>query len=109
MGDNEDAQQAGMVNNLYEVIPKTFKDLRACLRCSLIKDYEKFYERGCENCTFLAMQENPQRVMECTTSYFEGRVRSALIHLPNLPVHYATRHNSAHRARQLGGQVAAHR
>ena len=29
-----------------QIIPRRLKGLRACMRCSLIKEYEQFYERG---------------------------------------------------------------
>lgn len=56
------------------IVPKEFKALRACLRCSLIKEFRQFFENGCENCEFLAMQQDHKRVAECTTAYFEGTV-----------------------------------
>lgn len=55
-------------------IPLELKKLRACMRCALIKSVDQFYEEGCENCPFLRMDGNSQRVMECTSAYFEGMV-----------------------------------
>ena len=55
-------------------IPDDFKGLRACLRCSLLKTFSQFEESGCENCDFLVMKDNAERVHECTTAYFEGAV-----------------------------------
>eukprot|EP00428_Durinskia_dybowskii_P077903 CAMPEP_0170354380 /NCGR_PEP_ID=MMETSP0117_2-20130122/72_1 /TAXON_ID=400756 /ORGANISM="Durinskia baltica, Strain CSIRO CS-38" /LENGTH=123 /DNA_ID=CAMNT_0010608335 /DNA_START=62 /DNA_END=433 /DNA_ORIENTATION=- len=55
-------------------IPEEFKALRACLRCSLIKTFEQFNDKGCENCEFIDMEGNKGRIEECTTSYFEGTI-----------------------------------
>ena len=53
-------------------VPNDAKGLRPCLRCSLIKNYGQFLESGCENCEFLNMISDPDKVEDCTTSYFEG-------------------------------------
>jgi len=58
-------------------IPQSMSGLRACLGCSLIKTFEQFVDSGCENCSFLEMEETPQRVHECTTAYFEGMIAFA--------------------------------
>mmetsp|Transcript_25227 Transcript_25227/g.42026 ORF Transcript_25227/g.42026 Transcript_25227/m.42026 type:complete len:123 (-) Transcript_25227:122-490(-) len=65
-----------MMEDEYEVadVPNEFKALRSCLRCSLIKTFEQFIDRGCENCEFLAMEGDSRKVQECTTSYFEGAI-----------------------------------
>ncbi|ETI49338.1 hypothetical protein F441_06776 [Phytophthora nicotianae CJ01A1] len=55
-------------------IPNTFRELRACMTCSLIKTFTQFYDTGCENCAFLQMADNRQRVAECTSAYFEGMI-----------------------------------
>lgn len=55
-------------------IPNTFRELRACMTCSLIKTFTQFYDTGCENCAFLQMADNRTRVAECTSAYFEGCV-----------------------------------
>ncbi|OWZ14457.1 Transcription elongation factor SPT4 [Phytophthora megakarya] len=55
-------------------IPNTFRELRACMTCSLIKTFTQFYDTGCENCNFLQMADNRQRVAECTSAYFEGMI-----------------------------------
>ena len=61
-------------NNMSDTadIPDSMSGLRACLGCSLVKTFRQFTEDGCENCRFLEMDDAPQRVHECTTSYFEG-------------------------------------
>ena len=58
----------------YAEIPDSDKGLRACLRCSLLKTYTQFHESGCENCDFLGMAGETDKVNDCTTSYYEGTV-----------------------------------
>ncbi|GAU39158.1 hypothetical protein TSUD_147800, partial [Trifolium subterraneum] len=54
-------------------IPTSFgHELRACLRCRLVKTYDQFRESGCENCPFLQMEEEQDRAVECTTPNFNG-------------------------------------
>ncbi|CAM9630599.1 unnamed protein product [Discosporangium mesarthrocarpum] len=55
-------------------IPKHLKGLRACKRCSLVKSNDQFVNSGCENCAFLDMESDQDRVQECTTTYFSGLV-----------------------------------
>lgn len=84
-------------------IPTSFgHELRACLRCRLVKTYDQvsfsllfsrsfgcpceclrsisnwsciqFRESGCENCPFFKMDEDHERVVECTTPNFNGFV-----------------------------------
>eukprot|EP01032_Pedospumella_encystans_P008294 gene8294-9866_t len=45
-------------------IPDEFKGLRACLRCSLIKTFEQFNDKGCENCEFIDLEGNKGRIEE---------------------------------------------
>ncbi|KAJ8598143.1 hypothetical protein CTAYLR_007414 [Chrysophaeum taylorii] len=52
--------------------PTSMQGLRSCLRCGLIKNFNQFYEHGCENCPFLELPERQDRVERCTTSDFEG-------------------------------------
>ncbi|KAH7524782.1 hypothetical protein FEM48_Zijuj06G0155700 [Ziziphus jujuba var. spinosa] len=75
-------------------IPTSFgHELRACLRCRLVKTYDqvsssssssspsilililKFFfwaSLGCENCPFFKMDEDNERVVDCTTPNFNG-------------------------------------
>ncbi|XP_024994915.1 transcription elongation factor SPT4 homolog 2-like isoform X2 [Cynara cardunculus var. scolymus] len=54
-------------------IPTSFgHELRACLRCRLVKTYDQFRESGCENCPFFKMDEDHERVADCTTPNFTG-------------------------------------
>ncbi|OQS07029.1 transcription elongation factor SPT4 [Thraustotheca clavata] len=71
MARDEYDEDAGPV---HAEIPTTFRELRACMVCSLVKTYSQFYESGCDNCTVLNMQDNRQRVTDCTTAYFEGMI-----------------------------------
>ncbi|PSC73674.1 transcription elongation factor SPT4-like protein 2-like [Micractinium conductrix] len=50
------------------------KSLRCCVPCRLVKTFEQFYEQGCENCPFLEMEGDRERVFDCTTSEFKGMV-----------------------------------
>jgi transcription elongation factor SPT4 len=51
---------------LSSELPTTQKGLRACLRCSLIKNFDQFYNNGCENCEPLGMEGNTTRIHEVT-------------------------------------------
>ncbi|KAL6185509.1 PREDICTED: transcription elongation factor SPT4 homolog 2-like [Fragaria vesca subsp. vesca] len=54
-------------------IPTSFgNELRACLRCRLVKTYDQFRENGCENCPFFKMHEDSDLVNEGTTPNFNG-------------------------------------
>ncbi|GJN33147.1 hypothetical protein PR202_gb21714 [Eleusine coracana subsp. coracana] len=70
-------------------IPTSFgPELRACLRCRLVKTYDQqvvlltvitlfgacvqFRENGCENCPFLEMDRENDSVVNCTTPNFTG-------------------------------------
>ncbi|KAL0248175.1 hypothetical protein GEMRC1_003411 [Eukaryota sp. GEM-RC1] len=56
------------------VLPAGTKGLRACLWCGLIKTEDQFIDLGCENCDFLNMEGDPDRVAEVTTTSYEGIV-----------------------------------
>ncbi|CAN6706307.1 unnamed protein product [Malus baccata var. baccata] len=54
-------------------IPTSFgHELRACLRCRLVKTYDQFREHGCENCPFFDMNDDNERIVDCTTPNFNG-------------------------------------
>ncbi|CAG0913679.1 unnamed protein product [Notodromas monacha] len=63
-----------------ETIPPTtttFRNLRACLVCSLIKTMEQFEHDGCDNCdAYLRMKSNRDNVYDCTSSNFDGSFRA---------------------------------
>ena len=54
-------------------VPNNLRTIRACKRCGLLKTQEQFYDDGCENCPFLDMADNIERVNSCTTAFFEGQ------------------------------------
>jgi len=56
------------------VIPDSIKtsQLRACLVCGLLKTSHQFEEAGCENCTFLKLEDQPDLIDKCTTPNFNG-------------------------------------
>lgn len=54
--------------------PRSLKGLRACKRCGILKTYDQFVDEGCENCMFLEMADDPEKVNMCTTAFFEGQV-----------------------------------
>ena len=49
------------------------KSLRCCGVCRLVKTFEQFYDAGCENCVFLDMEGDRERVFDCTTTEFKAR------------------------------------
>ncbi|XP_051116958.1 transcription elongation factor SPT4 homolog 2-like isoform X2 [Andrographis paniculata] len=54
-------------------IPNSFgRELRACLRCRLVKTLDQFRISGCENCSVLNMKDDDERVAEATTINFAG-------------------------------------
>ncbi|XP_057779943.1 transcription elongation factor SPT4 homolog 2-like isoform X2 [Salvia miltiorrhiza] len=56
-------------------IPTSFgHELRACLRCRLIKTHDQFMDFGCENCKFFQMENDRDRVLDCTTHKFTGLI-----------------------------------
>lgn len=48
------------------------RNLRCCIPCRLVKTLEQFYDQGCENCTFLDMEGDRERIEDCTTTEFHG-------------------------------------
>lgn len=50
------------------------RNLRCCVTCRLVKTLDQFYEQGCENCPFLDMVEDRERIDDCTTTEFQGMV-----------------------------------
>ncbi|CAG8514376.1 8641_t:CDS:2 [Paraglomus occultum] len=58
-------------------IPSNFRQLRACLLCSLVKNYEQFRRDGCDNCEdIVQMRNNSDRIADCTSSSFDGFIAS---------------------------------
>jgi len=50
------------------------RGLRCCLRCNLVKTFEQFVDDGCDNCPVLGMKDDQERVVDCTSSNFDGVV-----------------------------------
>ncbi|XP_051116959.1 transcription elongation factor SPT4 homolog 1-like isoform X3 [Andrographis paniculata] len=65
-------------------IPNSFgRELRACLRCRLVKTLDQFRISGCENCSVLNMKDDDERVAEATTINFAGDWSNTLHYLTN--------------------------
>eukprot|EP00698_Gefionella_okellyi_P011024 TRINITY_DN2892_c0_g1_i1.p1 TRINITY_DN2892_c0_g1~~TRINITY_DN2892_c0_g1_i1.p1 ORF type:complete len:125 (-),score=19.13 TRINITY_DN2892_c0_g1_i1:33-407(-) len=62
------------MDDVASVVPTELKQLRACLNCSLVKTADQFLADGCQNCDFLEMRDERQRVFDCTSSNFSGFV-----------------------------------
>ena len=58
--------------NCKFIAPSSNKNLRACLRCSLVKTEQQFLANGCENCPGLQLQGSKSRIEEKTTILFSG-------------------------------------
>jgi len=56
------------------IVPADLKNLRACLFCSLVKTAQQFEMFGCENCPFLEMEEDKDKVNNLTSASFEGLI-----------------------------------
>jgi transcription elongation factor SPT4 len=54
-------------------VPSNLKTVRACKVCGLLKTQEQFYDDGCDNCPFLDLADNMEKVNACTTAFFEGQ------------------------------------
>uniref|UniRef100_H2ZEU0 Transcription elongation factor SPT4 n=1 Tax=Ciona savignyi TaxID=51511 RepID=H2ZEU0_CIOSA len=64
-----------MANASMETVPKSLRNMRACLLCSLIKTLDQFEYDGCENCDeYLHMRGNRDMVYDCTSSSFDGLI-----------------------------------
>nr|NP_001071824.1 SPT4 protein [Ciona intestinalis]BAE06712.1 Ci-SPT4 [Ciona intestinalis] len=62
-----------MANASMETVPKSLRNMRACLLCSLIKTMDQFEYDGCDNCDeYLHMRGNRDMVYDCTSSSFDG-------------------------------------
>ena len=59
----------------FDTIPKSDLQLRACLVCSLIKNFDQFEMSGCENCEdFLNLRNARDRVYELTSANWSGMI-----------------------------------
>jgi transcription elongation factor SPT4 len=75
--DREEEEEDGIAPQIQELaqasVPTNLRSIRACKRCGLLKTLEQFYEDGCENCPFLTMGDDADKVSRCTTAFFEGQ------------------------------------
>ena len=72
--DEEDEGLPSQIDELAKAsVPTNLKTVRSCKRCGILKTQEQFYDDGCENCPFLDMVDNMERVNNCTTPFFEGQ------------------------------------
>ena len=57
-----------------QVVPTEFtpSKLRSCMSCSLIKTTQQFVRDGCDNCQFLYLAGDRERVSTCTTGAIIG-------------------------------------
>jgi transcription elongation factor SPT4 len=43
----------------------------------MVKQKDEFYEHGCSNCKFLALENDYERIQVCTTENFQGFIAMA--------------------------------
>jgi len=72
--DDEVPQQVAELAEAKATVPDSLRGIRACKRCGLLKTMGQFMDNGCENCPFLNMVDNADRVNMCVTPFFEGQV-----------------------------------
>ncbi|KAJ3425705.1 suppressor of ty 4 [Anaeramoeba flamelloides] len=56
------------------IVPFSQTNTRACLVCGLIKTHEQFGTDGCDNCPFLEMIQDDEKIGVCTSPSYEGCV-----------------------------------
>ncbi|KAL4333450.1 hypothetical protein GQ457_07G000360 [Hibiscus cannabinus] len=61
-----------MTSTSAQILTSFGHELRACLRFRLVLKKQSFRESGCENCPFFKMDEDNERVIDCTTLNFNG-------------------------------------
>ena len=69
-----EAEQADRVDIVAPVPEALNRTLRCCIPCRLVKTLEQFYDQGCENCPFLQMEGDRERIEDSTTTEFHVRV-----------------------------------
>lgn len=68
----EDSNEMASANNF---IPTgQFRNMRACMVCSIVKTQQQFLSQGCPNCSFLELRGNQDMIAECTSQVFEGLI-----------------------------------
>jgi transcription elongation factor SPT4 len=51
-----------------------FRNMRACMVCSIVKTQQQFLSQGCPNCSVLELRGNQDMIAECTSQVFEGLI-----------------------------------
>jgi len=65
-------EEVGADGNAPAQVVDSLRNARACLVCKLVKSQNQFVDHGCDNCNFLEMEQNQERMMDCTTAHFDG-------------------------------------
>lgn len=65
-----------MATNANNFIPTgQYRNMRACMVCSIVKTTQQFTNFGCPNCEkFLELRGNPEGIADCTSQVFEGLI-----------------------------------
>merc|ERR1712174_91153 len=64
-----------LTENVAPFYSKNYRNLRACLICSMVKTLDQFDRDGCDNCErFLKYRGNRDMVIECTSASFDGLI-----------------------------------
>ena len=62
------------------IVPSNSKKILACKGCGLLKTYEQFLERGCDNCDDeIRLQGSRANIEEWTTPHFEGHAHILIL------------------------------
>lgn len=67
-----DSDSMASANNF--ITTGQFRNMRACMICSIVRTQQQFLSLGCPNCTFLELRGNQEMVGECTSQVFEGLI-----------------------------------
>ncbi|GAM28928.1 hypothetical protein SAMD00019534_121040 [Acytostelium subglobosum LB1] len=54
------------------IVPTSFRSIRACVNCGLVKTTAQFDEYGCENCDRQSERRKDRDTGSATTTNFEG-------------------------------------
>jgi len=54
--------------------PDSYRKLRACVRCLLVKSEQQWHREGCDNCEDLEIRGDLEKVLKYTTPNYEGLV-----------------------------------
>mmetsp|Transcript_32704 Transcript_32704/g.80103 ORF Transcript_32704/g.80103 Transcript_32704/m.80103 type:complete len:118 (-) Transcript_32704:35-388(-) len=59
---------------MVDVVPTELKNWRACKVCGLIKTFSSFVQNGCDNCPYLQLEQDADKVNKVTSHAFHGTV-----------------------------------